>query len=254
MNEALALLRAGKGYRKFKLRKAHGNRVIHAPVPAVKAAQRALIPHLKTFELGDHVHGFRDGRSIVTNAQAHLGARYMLAFDIKDFFASIIRPSIEFYVRSAEEAELVTLDNVLPQGAPTSPYLANIAAAPIDYTVERFLPEGARFTRYADDITITSQTPLPESLFANIAHEIIRFGFEVHKRRSGDPRGALTVTGLVLGRTGVCLPRKRIRAIQFQLRRRHEMTLKERLRLEGHLSFAKMVYGGELPASLVRNL
>ena len=44
----------------------------------------------------------------------------------------------------------------LPQGAPTSPILANIAMIPLDYELEmECINKGYKYSRFADDIIIS---------------------------------------------------------------------------------------------------
>ena len=70
--------------------RSRGERKIEAPTPTLKYIQR-LIHESLTRMYGPHqaVHGFRTGRSIVTNATRHLGRRYVLNIDLEDFFPSI---------------------------------------------------------------------------------------------------------------------------------------------------------------------
>ena len=123
------------------------------------------------------VHGFRSERSIVTNAQNHLSRRYVLNIDLADFFPSITRKRIygrlvaEPYSFDTKVANLIAAlsTNVysrLPQGSPSSPVIANIVAAELDTDLAKLCgPLGCWYTRYADDITIsTSRGELPPGL------------------------------------------------------------------------------------------
>ena len=83
-------------YKTFRISRRNGReRRIEAPTPTLKYIQR-LIHESLTRVYGPHpaVHGFLSQRSIVTNAQNHVGRRYVLNVDLADFFPSITRKRI----------------------------------------------------------------------------------------------------------------------------------------------------------------
>jgi len=158
-------------YRSFLLRKRSGGlRIIQEPYSKIKVLQNQALQFLKKFGAGPRpcAHGFVEGKSSVTNARTHWEQhpRFVLNLDLQDFF-----PSITFYrVRGLLQkgpfnfshhvatvlAHLCTLDNTLPQGAPTSPFIANLICRGLD----RDLMALARrhrctYTRYADDLTFS---------------------------------------------------------------------------------------------------
>src|SRR6188472_3731978 len=87
----------------------------------------AIPPH-------DAAHGFRSVRSVRTHAEAHVGAVVVMRFDLEDFFASLGPGRVWAIFRAAGYPESVAhvltalCTNAVPQGAPTSPALANLAA------------------------------------------------------------------------------------------------------------------------------
>ncbi len=158
-------------YRAFLLHKRRGGvRVIQEPYFKVKALQDKALAFLKKYgaEPKPCAHGFVDGRSTVTNARAHWEQqpRFVLNLDLQDFF-----PSITFYrVRGLLQkgpfnfshgvatvlAHLCTLDGVLPQGAPTSPYIANLICRGLDRDLMALARRHrSTYTRYADDLTFS---------------------------------------------------------------------------------------------------
>ena len=157
-------------YNTFRIPRRNGRtRQIEAPKPTLKYIQRLLHESL-TRIYGAHpaVHGFLSKRSIVTNAQNHVGSRYVLNIDLEDFFPSITRKRIYGRLVAApysfdeKVANLIAAlsTNVysrLPQGSPSSPVLANIVAAELDADLAKLCGSlGCRYTRYADDITISN--------------------------------------------------------------------------------------------------
>lgn len=162
-----------KRYRSFDIpKRTGGKRTICAPIGGLKRIQSRLNMVLQelyaaTYGKRHHVHGFRTGHSIVTNAVLHVDKRYVLNVDLLDFFPSInfgrIRGmfmAVPF--RTGEQAattlaKICCHDNMLPQGAPTSPILSNFICARMDSELSRLTKcIGCVYSRYADDITIST--------------------------------------------------------------------------------------------------
>ncbi len=165
-------------YKTFGIpKKSGGIRQISAPVTALKLIQRKLNQVLQAvYQPKPAVHGFVEGKNIVTNAQAHAGKRHVLNLDLKDFFPSVnfgrvrgmfmatpygLNPDVATVL-----AQICCHDNQLPQGAPTSPIVTNMLCAKMDSQLRRLAKEcKATYTRYADDITFSTTLPkFPEEL------------------------------------------------------------------------------------------
>ena len=156
-------------YITFMLHKASGGlRIISAPTTTLKIIQQKLNQVLQAvYEVKKPVHGFVIGKSIVTNALAHAKQHYVFNIDLQDFF-----PSINFgrvrglfmgkpYNLPANVATVLAQicchENALPQGAPTSPIIANMICGQLDDQLLSLAKKhGCRYTRYADDITFSS--------------------------------------------------------------------------------------------------
>ncbi|MEM9725809.1 MAG: TIR domain-containing protein [Pseudomonadota bacterium] len=154
-----------------------GMRRIDAPLGVIRRAQRALAPILIELHRPHPAsHGFLAGRSILSNAEAHVGQRLVLNVDLEEFFPSINFGRVRGLFRSAPFqmgdaaatvcAQLCTFRNGLPQGAPTSPILSNYIASGLDRRLQRLARQNrARYSRYADDITFsTGAAAFPVSL------------------------------------------------------------------------------------------
>ncbi len=135
----------------------------------------------------EYVQGFVSKRSIVTNASIHLGRRYVLNLDIKDFFESI---KIDKVVQVFEEllgcnqevasifAQVCTLNECLVQGANTSPILANLVCIELDKKLVEIGQEyGCSYSRYADDITFSGEE-VPKK--KKISRCIESYGFKLN--------------------------------------------------------------------------
>ena len=156
-------------YRTYPIKKkSGGERIIHAPIDSLLEIQRRLSDLLGyIYEPRSSVHGFVKGRSIKTNAEMHAGKRLILNIDLKDFFHSInfgrvrgmflakpylFNPKIATLI-----AQIVCIDNILPQGGATSPIVSNMICQKLDNEL-RGLAKSVKifYTRYADDISFST--------------------------------------------------------------------------------------------------
>jgi hypothetical protein len=160
-----------------------GHRLVEAPKWRLRTAQRRVLDGiLAHVPLHDAAHGFRAGRSIVTFAQQHIGRDVVLRVDLQAFFSSVFAARVRGILRTAGYPEEVsrtlaalcthpTPSDVLagapdrdpialarlrtphlPQGAPTSGALANLAAYRLDVRIAGLAAKiGATYGRYADD-------------------------------------------------------------------------------------------------------
>ncbi|MEM9953687.1 MAG: reverse transcriptase family protein [Chloroflexota bacterium] len=186
-----------------------GKRVILAPKPELKAIQRRILDEiLVNFHMEDCVHGFVQGRSIVTNAVPHVGKAYVAKLDLKNYFPKVttfrvqrffakIYPSavatalallMTEYDREPVEHQgktyYVSIGNRhLVQGAPTSPMMANILTRQLDLRLTGLAQShGFAYTRYADDLTFSGDNHDTAVHLLSIAQDVIRNeGFVVNQ-------------------------------------------------------------------------
>jgi RNA-directed DNA polymerase len=157
-------------YTTFQIKKRKGgNREISAPISSIKILPRKLNQVLQTiYSVKPSVHGFVRERSVISNAKAHTGNKYILNIDLSDFFPSIHFGRILGLFKSAPFnfndkvaialARLCCYKRSLPQGAPTSPILSNMICAKMDKQLDELARiHGCKYTRYADDITFSSE-------------------------------------------------------------------------------------------------
>jgi RNA-directed DNA polymerase len=218
-------------YSRFILRKrGGGSREIDAPTPELKRVQqwinRFIAQRLSTHEAA---HGFRPGRSIGTNAALHAGAEAILAMDIRDFFGSVPRSAVFRLFRQAGYsrsiaallARFVTVDGRLPQGAPTSPALANSAARRLDARLSALAGRrGATYSRYADDLAFSGASgAIHGARFKRAIEVILRdsgFPPQESKTRYMDGSTRQQVAGLVVN-VRPNAPRERRRWLRQEL-------------------------------------
>ena len=206
--------RPRKYYRRFSLPKRDGgHRPIATPRVFLKVVQwwisdRILGPYAEN-TLTRSVCGFRPGMSTLHAAAPHVGSRFLLRCDLADFFGSVTLSAVERGFRSIGYgnpsvpllAQLTTLEGVLPQGAPTSPNLANLAFAKCDAKLERVaVQHELRYSRYADDLFFSGADQIPRNFAATVRRIVAAYGFRIHARKSTvkGPRQRRVVTGLVV--------------------------------------------------------
>ena len=164
-------------YRSFEIKKKSGGmRIINAPYGDLLLLLECIDILVKSiYKPHDSAYGFITGRSISDNAKLHTGKNYVYNIDLKDFFHSfeINRVKMGFCnnpFNLKDEKEPIayflaclttfTIDNrkVLPQGSPASPAITNLLCWRLDHRLsglsKRF---GMDYSRYADDITFSSQ-------------------------------------------------------------------------------------------------
>jgi RNA-directed DNA polymerase len=130
--------------------------------------------------LPDYMTGGLPGRSIIDNAWPHLGQPAIVALDIESCFPNIShkmvfsawRQGLGFSTDVASLlTKLTTLQNRLPQGAPTSPVLCNLVLQNVAAQIfELASASGCNFTLYIDDITLSG----PRKETAALIEPIIR--------------------------------------------------------------------------------
>lgn len=111
-----------------------------------------------------NVTGYVKGKSIKDNANPHVGKKFIIKADLKDFFYSIDRHRVKkiFMKYGGNDliseclSKLVTYDGILYPGLETSPILSNIILSEMDHDFKIFADENKlSYSRYADDITLS---------------------------------------------------------------------------------------------------
>ncbi|KAF3998515.1 retron Ec67 family RNA-directed DNA polymerase/endonuclease [Glaciimonas immobilis] len=173
-------------YKKFTIPKRHGGvREINAPEGDLKLLQYRLSLLLQKCiveinaehghaEDDEHLgiaHGFKRYHSIMTNGRAHVTRRYVFNVDLHDFFGSMNFGRVRaFFLKNNNFklhanvatviAQIACHENKLPQGSPCSPVISNLIGHTMDIPLARLArDEGATYTRYADDLTFSTNNP-----------------------------------------------------------------------------------------------
>jgi retron-type reverse transcriptase len=249
-----------------------GERVILAPKRELKALQRKVLDGmLAQVPTAPTTHGFVRGRSVVTNAQPHVGKPLVLKLDLKDFFPSITFPRVrglfialgysfavasalallcteydrEEFVREGTRYFISVGPRHLVQGAPTSPALANLVAWRLDRRLGGLAARhGFAFTRYADDLTFSGESADQAYKVRIVAQRIIadeRFAVNATKTRLARRSARQVVTGLVVN-DGIATPRELRRRLRATLHNAEQAGLEAQNR-DGRADFPSYLQG-----------
>ncbi|MDW5548754.1 retron St85 family RNA-directed DNA polymerase [Methanosarcina sp.] len=250
-----------KAYKTFEVsKKCGGLREINAPKKEMKFVQRWILDNiLYKLKVSDYAHGFIPEKTMYTNAKVHVNKDFVLGVDIKDFFPSIKYKSVERVFKSAgynsriakDFANLCTYHNKLPQGAPTSPMLANLVSLNLDKNIAKYcLTKNLDYSRYADDITVSGSHKISMHK-ENIIRIIEQDGFKVNyeKVRILSKGSRQKVTGLIVNdKISIGTRRKKtLRAIVHNILVKGPVSQNKnndpffRERIFGHLAFAKSI-------------
>lgn len=156
-------------YETFKIPKKDGSeREINAPCMSLKVLQRWVLQNiLYKVRVSQYSIGFTkngEGSPLVQCAERHKNNLYILKMDLKDFFPSIKKRRVynQFlqlgYNTYASNllTNICTLHGSLPQGAVTSPYMANLVCYKMDIRIAGYCNKrDIAYTRYADDLTFS---------------------------------------------------------------------------------------------------
>lgn len=226
------------------------------------------------FKSPNSVHGFLNNRSIVSNARNHVGKAYVFNFDLQNFFPSIgsgkivetlkNEPFAFSHFTSQVFANICTLNNELPQGAPTSPLLSNIVSRRMDNRFESLCTKikSLKYSRYADDITFSCDLNIFDDDFLNVVKLIIEdesYAIHPKKTRLQLRSQRQEVTGVIVNQK-INVTRKRIKLIRALLHNWRKIGYNESqsefvnkfkrsidlsLYLKGQLNYVKMVRGAD---------
>lgn len=234
-----------------------GHRLVEAPKLRLRTAQRRILDGiLAAIPPHDAAYGFREGRSIIGFAEHHVGREVVVRVDLQAFFSSVFAARVIGILRiagypeevartlaalcthrtprdvlaAAPERDPIDLSRLrtrhLPQGAPTSGALANLAAYRLDVRVAALAARlGAHYSRYADDLVISGNRALVRAaptLVARLGAIAIEEGFALNHRKTRvmTAGGRQRITGIVVN-DKLAVPRvevERLRAILHNCR------------------------------------
>ncbi len=241
-------------YKRYTVPKRRGgSREIAAPMPLLKHAQRQILETvLGKVASPTYAHGFIPGRSIMTNAGAHLPSHarpaLVINMDLKDFFPTITFERVQgmfhrlgYSGRIASILAMICTDchrepievggkvvhvatecRKLPQGSPASPAITNLLCKRMDNRLHGLATKfGFTYTRYADDLTFSMATAAETKTLGKFRFRVSKIvaaeGFIVNDTKTRYMRSCnrQEITGVVVNSGTAGIPRpwiKRFRA------------------------------------------
>lgn len=221
------------------LEKASGGwRLLEVPKSRLCNIQRKILQQILN-RVPPHAaaQAFQQGHSSLSHAALHTGQRVVVRLDLKDFFTSIPgarlhalfaklgypekvagtlarlcsnrTPTAIVKDKTSRQSALVSSGHLLrsphlPQGAPTSPALANLCAYRLDIRLQALADNmQASYSRYADDLTFSGDEKFEQSLarfIPQVAAIAIDEGFLLNYKKTSVMRAATRqqVTGIVV--------------------------------------------------------
>lgn len=191
-------------YNSFEIpKKCGGTRLISSPDAITRSLQSKLYVYLKAYYQSVHpncVHGFvpkykaKASHHMKANAQVHLGMPFLLNIDIKDFFHSISTERVRslfanspFYFDHGVSTVLALLccyERKLPMGACNSPVISNLVCIQMDALFMKWSNEQKiKYTRYADDISFSSNSAFGAQRMNEIRNIIENEGFKINEKK-----------------------------------------------------------------------
>lgn len=194
-------------------------RPIDNPLQPLKTIQQQINKKLlRPIVLPDHILGAVRHRSILDNAAAHQGASLLITLDVRQCFPSVTNNHVYQVWQNVLGCsppvaslltKLTTYDRHLPQGAPTSPLLANLFIWSIDSPIrDRCCELSVRYTTWIDDLAFSGAR----------ARDLIQWSVEVlrknglklshEKIRIMGARKTKTLTGTRFGSNSLRAPKE----------------------------------------------
>ena len=273
------------------LKRSGGVRLVESPKWRLKELQRQILSSiLVRIPAHPAAHGFVKGRSTVTFASPHAGKHVVLRLDLENFFpafpaaraqalfrtlgypeqvadrlggicSNAVPPfvwkhcPVEMNANDWREARILYGRPHLPQGAPTSPALANVTAYRLDCRLSALARSaGAVYTRYADDLAFSGDEEfgrVVERFSTHAAAVAMEEGFGVNHHKTKVMRQCVrqNLAGIVVNQ-GTNLRRADVQKLEAILTncvrygaesQNREQVPDFRSHLEGRIGFVQMV-------------
>ena len=217
-------------YRPVSIPKGGGGvRRLTVPDELLKAIQRSIYANILRFmRVSRYATAYRYGGSTVKNAAAHCGGEYVLKLDIQRYFQSIRYSTVKDRVfRSDVFSEpiriLLTMlcycGDELPQGAPSSPAIANIVLSDFDDRIGAWCAaRGIRYTRYCDDLTFSGSFRF-EDVYPFVKRALREEGYFLNEGKTvfAARTHRQAVTGLIVNNAAPAVVREYRRSLRLEL-------------------------------------
>ena len=270
-------------------KKTGGYRRLSIPNAELKLIQSKLAGFIEK-KFSDQIHhcchAYLKDRSIFSNAVPHLGCEVLIKLDIKDYFGSVTENQVLNAIRLGERSasfdhnypafktyfpsrlktipdylsddqvkrsilSILVNDRGLPQGAPSSPILANLLLKDFDQEVFLVVKSmGGRYTRYSDDLTISFEEDDSDKIarvIKFVEFKLLEYGFKLNKKKGKiqvlRKHQAQRICGVTInsGRPTISRKQRRlIRAAEHNKGLGKEISFTDQ-QLQGHIGFQSYI-------------
>lgn len=191
-------------------------RVLNPSIKRLKVIQKRLLKNiLLKLTIPDYAFGAIKGKDNISNAKRHQGKKYIFTTDLTNFFPSInhkqvfemflsfdFSPTVARYL-----TKLTTYKGKLPQGAPTSPIVANLVFVKTGKRLQQIAKDNnLTFTSFVDDLTFSSPTDFKDKI-QYILNAVIEDGFKISHKKTNYKTKLPTVTGVIVKNNNLDLPK-----------------------------------------------
>lgn len=227
-------------YRKFKINKRNGKkRTLYEPLPSLKEIQLWILDEiLYKQKVSRYAKAYVPNRSIKEHTIYHTDEPFVLTLDIKEFFKTIKFELVEkLFLNmgySGKMSNLFTklcfLENELPQGAPTSPYISNLILKDFDNEISNYcMSNKIKFTRYADDLAFSGNLNADE-IEKLVKNELFKIGLELNEKKTKlmRPNQPQLISGIIVNKKAQ-LPKKERNSL------RNDMYYVKKFGLKNHM-------------------
>ena len=207
-------------------------RVLNPSIKRLKVIQKRLQKNiLQNLEIPEYAFGAIKGKDNISNAKKHQGKKYIFTTDLTNFFPSVNHKQVfEMFVSfdfsptvARYLTKLTTYKGKLPQGAPTSPIVANLVFVKTGKRLQEFATlNNLPFTSFVDDLTFSSPADFKDKTH-NILDTVVADGFKISHKKTNYKSKLPTVTGIIVKNNNLDLPKK------FKEKLKDKTQTKERL-------------------------
>lgn len=243
-------------YSRHPIYNKHGKkRIVYEPSVELKVFQKWVDKNiLVKYPVSSYAMAYENGTSIRQNAYAHRNSLYVLHTDIRHFFQSISYQQVyELFKKNYSEEDtetilkIVTRNYQLPMGSITAPKIANRIMYEFDNELVEELKkiQDVVYTRYADDIVISSNEYLNQDILDITIQILNKYGFNYNKDKTyySNKRSQRNITGVVIanGDDSLSIGWRRYRELKLEVYKYLKYGVGNKESIKGELAFLKSV-------------
>ena len=192
-------------------------RVLNPSIKRLKVIQKRLQKNiLQKLTIPDYAYGAIKGKDNISNAKRHQGKKYIFTTDLTNFFPSVNHKQVfEMFISfdfsptvARLLTKLTTYKGKLPQGAPTSPIVANLVFVKTGKRLQEIAKENnLTFTSFVDDLTFSCPTDFKDKI-QDILDAVVEDGFKISHKKTNYKTKLPTVTGIIVKNNNLDLPKE----------------------------------------------